>query len=236
MIEPVSSPHSLPVYAQVAERLQRDIAAGRLIDGERLPPERVMAQSLDVSVGTLRKALALLEQKSLLRRVQGSGNYVDAAGMRDTLYAMFRLELPQGGGLPTATVLSVDVLTKPEDLPQFGTSDRATRMRRLRQLDQIEIAVEEIWLDAGAGTLTQDQVFPSLYDTYQRQLGLWISRAEDRVTLGAVPDWANGTFHMRSGVAVGFAERYSWSQDATPVEYSRTWFDPVRAVYVQRIL
>ena len=34
---------TLPLYLQVAELVVRDIAAGRLIDGERLPPEREMA-------------------------------------------------------------------------------------------------------------------------------------------------------------------------------------------------
>ena len=52
---------TLPMFVQVSELLIREIAAGRLIDGERLPPEREMAKSLHVSVGTLRKALAELE-------------------------------------------------------------------------------------------------------------------------------------------------------------------------------
>ncbi|MEC9403613.1 MAG: GntR family transcriptional regulator, partial [Pseudomonadota bacterium] len=33
---------ALPLYVQISELLIRDIAAGRLIDGERLPPERDM--------------------------------------------------------------------------------------------------------------------------------------------------------------------------------------------------
>ncbi len=69
---------ALPKYIQISEMLIRDIAAGRLGDGMRLPPERDMAKSLDISVGTLRKALADLESKGALRRLQGSGNYVQA--------------------------------------------------------------------------------------------------------------------------------------------------------------
>ena len=38
--------------------LIRDIAAGRLSEGERLPPEREMAAELGIAVGTLRQALA----------------------------------------------------------------------------------------------------------------------------------------------------------------------------------
>lgn len=224
-----------PAYARIADALIRDIAAGRLLDGARLPPERDMAGQFDTSVGTLRKALAILEDQALLRRVQGSGNYIDAAGMRDTVYAMFRLELPQGGGLPRATVLSVDTLNKPSDLPAFGTARQATRIRRRRRLDATEIAIEEIWLDADSGRLTQGQITASLYETYRDVLGLWIDRAEDRVTLAALPAWTPADFNGNAGDTVGYIERFTWSEAAEPVEFSRTWYLPDRAVYVQRL-
>ena len=42
----MAHPGSLPLYQQIAELLIRDIAAGPLIDGERLPPERDMAANM----------------------------------------------------------------------------------------------------------------------------------------------------------------------------------------------
>ncbi len=101
-----------------------------------------------ISVGTLRKALADLTAKGLLERRQGSGNYVRAGAAADSVYAFFRLELIEGGGLPTAEVLSVDAMDKPGDLPDFGQSGQAHRIRRLRRLNGIPAALEEIWLDA----------------------------------------------------------------------------------------
>ena len=63
------NPNALPAYVQISELLIRDISGGRLMDGERLPPEREMAKTLSTSVGTLRKALAILVEKKLLERV-----------------------------------------------------------------------------------------------------------------------------------------------------------------------
>ena len=116
----MAQPGSLPLYQQIAELLIRDIAAGRLIDGERLPPERDMAADLKIAVGTLRQALQSLTEKGLLERVQGSGNYVRARSDAASVYALFRLERVQGGGLPTARVLSVDRCPKTPILPPFG--------------------------------------------------------------------------------------------------------------------
>jgi len=138
----------LPKYVQVSERLIREIAAGHLADGTRLPNERTMAQDLDLSVGTLRKALALLTEQGLLVRVQGSGNYIRQRPDVQSVYSFFRLERPNGGGLPTATVLDVTLCPKPKDAPAFGAEAQGWRIRRLRRSDDVPIAVEEIWLDA----------------------------------------------------------------------------------------
>ncbi|WP_170459839.1 GntR family transcriptional regulator [Ruegeria arenilitoris] len=229
------NPNALPIYVQIAELLIRDIAAGRLIDGERLPPERDMAAQLNVSVGTLRKSLAELEKKGMLERIQGSGNYVRETGTQNSVYAMFRLELPEGGGLPRADILSVDHLDKPADLPDFGTSRRGSRVRRMRYLNDTIIAVEEIWLDDSAGLIDRRLLSDSLYRYYQQQLGFWITRAEDRVSVGRLPDWTPANFTRPAGETVGYIERFSWSERPEPVEFSKTWFDPDRATYVQRL-
>ena len=235
MTSPHPSPQALPIYVQIAELLTRDIVSGRLIDGQRLPPEREMAVELGVSVGTLRKALRDMGEKGLIEAVQGSGNYVRAGGDTGSVYAMFRLELLDGGGLPRAKVLSLDVMGKPADLPAFGTSNQATRIRRLRRLNETIMAVEEIWLDGDAGVIDTSVMSESLYATYRKALGLWIQLAEDRVSLAPVPDWAPDAYGPDPGDMVGYIERFSWADRPDAIEFSRTWFDPARAVYVQRL-
>jgi len=235
MYDRQNSPAALPIYIQVSEVLIREIAAGRLTDGARLPPERQLAAQHNVTVRTLRKSLKVLEEKGLLHRIQGSGNYVRSDPQVQSIYSMFRLELIGGGGLPTATFLEITACTKPADLPEFGTSDHGTRMRRLRYLNKVPAAIEEIWLDGDSGAINPDQVSDSLYRYYQMKLGFWISCAEDYVSIANTPDWAPEGFGKRPGDAVGFIERLSWEQKPDAVEYSRTWFDPDIARYVQRL-
>jgi len=226
---------ALPKYVQISELLIRDIAAGRLLDGERLPPERDMANQLGISVGTLRKSLKELTNKGLLERVHGSGNYIRHGNVEASVYAMFRLELLAGGGLPRADILDLETVEKPADLPEFGTSSSGARIRRLRYLNNTIIAVEEIWLDADSGEVRLEAISDSLYHYYQKQLGFWISRAEDRVGIGSVPDWSPRAFPLQPGTVTGYIERLSWSDRPNPVEFSRTWFDTDNALYVQRL-
>jgi GntR family transcriptional regulator len=226
----------LPKHLQVTEMLIREIAAGHIPDGSRLPPERKMAADLNIAVGTLRKALAELEAKHLLERIQGSGNYVRARPVPESIYAFFRLELADGGGLPTARVIDVSRQPKPQDAPAFGDGAIAHRIRRLRYLDSQPIAVEEIWLDGRfISKLDAAELVDSLYFFYKKTLGLVITRITDRVGVGPVPDWAPQAFPLRRGAAAGFIERLGWGQEETAAEFSRTWFHPELARYTIRL-
>ncbi|QFS84849.1 HTH-type transcriptional repressor DasR (plasmid) [Roseivivax sp. THAF40] len=227
---------ALPRYLQVAETLIRDIAAGRLPDGARLPPERDMASEWDISVGTLRKALARLQEAGLLERVQGSGNYVRRASQDLGIYAFFRIEQIAGGGLPTAQLLSVQRRAKDPDMPDFGTSPEGHRIRRLRRIGDIPAVLEEIWLD---GDVTEEirrsELSESLYLYYRNALGVVITRAEDRIGVADVPDWVVPEATFAPGSAAGFIERISQDAGGAPVEYSRTWFDSRHVRYVSRL-
>lgn len=229
-------PGALPVYRQIGALIVREIDAGRLLDGERLDPERSLALSLGTSVGTVRKALKWLEDQGLLERRHGSGNYVRVRGKRATVYAFFRIELLSGGGEPTAELLSAERMAKPVDRPAFGGSKEALRLRRLRRLNDVPAVVEEIWLDGeAAGALGPDDLSDALYQTYQDRLGLWIMRAEDRVSVGSTPDWSPRAFGCHPGEPCGLVERLAFDQNGAPVEFSRSWFDPGVASYVQRL-
>lgn len=231
----MANPSSLPIYIQISEMLIRDIQAGRLLEGERLPPERDMAKGLGISVGTLRKALDDLVAKGLVERRHGSGNYIKSSAEPVGVYAFFRLELIEGGGLPTAEILSVERLDKPQSLPAFGTDSQGYRIRRLRRLGGKPAACEEIWLDAArAPTLRAEQLSESLYAFYKRRLGFWVTRAEDRIGVADLPDWGVG-LSRAPGAACGYVERVSWDQHGQSVEASRTWFDPDVATYVSRL-
>ena len=119
-MKPSNKQTRLPLYVQVSELLHREIAAGHWVPGERLPTECQLAQDLDVAVGTLRKALKVLEDDGLLERRQGSGTYVRKPPEGGAVYQFFRLELLKGGGMPRAVTQSVDLIESEEVAEKFG--------------------------------------------------------------------------------------------------------------------
>lgn len=225
----------MPLHLQISAMLLREIQAGVLIDGEKLAPERQMAAQLNISVGTLRKALLDLDEKGMLKRIHGSGNYVNHRVEAENIYALFRLELISGTGDPTAKMLDIDRVAKTADMPDYGQSDSAFRFRRVRMLGDVPAALEEIWLDASyAQSINHSAVSDSMYVYYKEQLGFWITRAEDRVSVAPKPDWAPINWPPTSSHCFGYVERLSRDQRGQIAEFSRTWFDPNTVRFVSR--
>jgi GntR family transcriptional regulator, transcriptional repressor for pyruvate dehydrogenase complex len=61
------------IFQDVVEQIQETILAGKLKPGEMLPPERELKEMLQVSRGTLREALRVLEHKGLIEIKLGVG-------------------------------------------------------------------------------------------------------------------------------------------------------------------
>src|SRR5881396_985540 len=63
-------------YEQIAERLAADIRSGLLAPGERLPSERDLARTLEVSRASVREALASLQLQGVVETRHGAGTFV----------------------------------------------------------------------------------------------------------------------------------------------------------------
>jgi GntR family transcriptional regulator, phosphonate transport system regulatory protein len=67
------------LWRRIADDLERDIAGGAHAAGERLPGEVAIAGRFGVNRHTVRRALAELAERGLVRAERGSGTYVEAA-------------------------------------------------------------------------------------------------------------------------------------------------------------
>lgn len=233
-----SNEQQLPLYKKICELLHREISAGHWLPGERLPVESKLAENLGVAIGTLRKALAQLETEGLLERRQGSGTYVKRAPSGNAIYQFFHLELPDGGGAPTAETLAVHNVTNAQLASQLDVDYLNTKfweISRVRFLNKRPVAVETIWIDdRHSSLLNVGDLHESLYIHYRENFGFWIDRVEDKVDCAAAPLWATQQLGLKKGAVLGRVERKSWSNKGRLEEFSCTWFDPQQCRYIAR--
>lgn len=63
-------------YEKVIQYIYDQIKEGKLVLGSRLPTERAIAEELDIGRNSIREAMSTLSGMGIIRRVQGSGNYI----------------------------------------------------------------------------------------------------------------------------------------------------------------
>ena len=68
-----------PLFQQILAALERAIRDGGLKAGERLPPQRALAQKLGVSVGTVTRAYEEADRRGLTLGQVGRGTYIARA-------------------------------------------------------------------------------------------------------------------------------------------------------------
>ena len=82
--QPKLDPGSGPIYARIVAALERDVRLGAVDGGARLPPQRSLADHLNVSVGTVTKAYLEAERRGLVHAHVGRGTFVSLAGGQRT--------------------------------------------------------------------------------------------------------------------------------------------------------
>lgn len=70
-----------PLYLMLAQQLENDIGAGILLPGTKLPPQRELADFLEVNLSTVSRAFKLCSDKGLLTGSVGDGTYVSYSSL-----------------------------------------------------------------------------------------------------------------------------------------------------------
>ncbi len=117
----------MALWRQVADGIERGIADGAFAAGEKLPGETEIAETYRVNRHTVRRALATLAERGLVRAERGSGTYVEAQRLAYPLRSRTRFSeiVGAGGREPRGQLIdaSEDIATR-ELARQLGLEDR----------------------------------------------------------------------------------------------------------------
>jgi len=99
---------------EIVDILQRQIISGSIAPGDKLPPERELAESFNVNRTTVREALRKLEHLELIDVRHGDGlyvkNYLESSNF-DLIKTVCRLD---AGGKPLCDILEVRRIIVPQ--------------------------------------------------------------------------------------------------------------------------
>ena len=66
----------LPIYTQIVNQVQAQVAGGNIKPGDQLPTVRALAEELRVNFNTVARAYRILDEARIISTQQGRGTYI----------------------------------------------------------------------------------------------------------------------------------------------------------------
>jgi GntR family transcriptional regulator len=231
------SPRYRPLYQQVYDFLVKQIVAGEWGPGESLPSEQALAGRLNVSQGTVRKALDALAADSLIDRRQGKGTYVAEHTQERALFRFFRMARPGGArAVPTSAGETLKRrAARAADVArlQLPAGAEVYEVNRVRLIDGVPAVLEKNVLPAALfpGLERHAPLPNALYALYQRVYGVNIVSAEEELRADAARKDDCRRLGLAPGAPLLHIDRVALSLEGARVEWRTSRCDTTRFVY-----
>src|SRR3982075_838255 len=227
------------LWRQVADGIERAIASGSFAAGEKLHGQVEIAESYRVNRHTVRRALATLAERGLVRAERGSGTYVEAQRIAYPLRSRTRFSeiVGAGGGEPRGQLIGASEQLATRELARqlaVKTGAALIRIEALRLADRTPICVGTTWLAAGR--------FPDAGRIYESARSMTkvlahygvrdYRRASTRVTAAIVDASDAARLDLALGRPVLVVDSTDVDAEGKPLLTTRARFAPERVEFV----
>ncbi len=217
---------SIPLYMQIKDLLIARVTEGEWTPGDIIPSEMQLARELNVSQGTVRKAITELVENNVLVRRQGRGTFVATHDVDRALFHFFHIVNDCGTKiLPECRTLSCRrkrASRQEASKLKLSSGAQVVCIERIRNLDNQPTIIETIILPTelfgDLGKRQASNLPNTLYELYETQFGITIHRAEEQLRAVAAADHDASLLGLEAGTPLLEIERTALTLDGTPVE------------------
>jgi GntR family transcriptional regulator, phosphonate transport system regulatory protein len=167
------------LWRRVADEIERAIAVGHVQPGMKLPGEVEIAERFGVNRHTVRRAIAALTERGLIRAERGSGTYVEARRLPYPIrkHTRFSENVGASGRAASGRLIASAADKADADLAkrlQVKIGAPLIRLELLRQADRVPISTSTTWLSA--------KRFPDVAAVYASARSMTKTLAHYRIT------------------------------------------------------
>ena len=120
------------IFEDIVRQIRRLIKKGRLKAGDKLPPERDLAQAFKVSRASVREAIRVLEAAGLVKTHVGDGTYVETGSVENLVKPL--ATVVAGGRESLMEIFAVRKMFEPELAflaAERATTDEVSELKRI---------------------------------------------------------------------------------------------------------
>lgn len=225
-LQPLDEASTLPLYQQLQRKLRLAIENRVLGADDALPPERDLAEELNVSRITVRKAIDGLVEEGLLIRKQGSGTFVTNRVEKNfAKLTSFSEDMRARGRKPRSVWLdrAAGTVTPGESLTlRSSPGTPVYRFSRIRYADDAPMAIEYATVLADC-LPSVESVETSLYEALERT-GNRPVRALQRLRAVLLTAEQAQLLKAQEKDAGLLVERVGFLKDGRAVEFSQSYY------------
>tara|TARA_Y100000385_G_scaffold73815_1_gene74473 strand:+ start:119 stop:820 length:702 start_codon:yes stop_codon:yes gene_type:complete len=211
-----------PLYEEIKETLIARLASDQWRPGELLPSELKLAETFEVSQGTVRRALDELVSQGLLARHQGRGTAVT----KHTPFGFFHLFRDDGAReLPESKTLriSVNAASRSErDALELGPAKKVIRITRVRYLNLDPKIFETIVLPkelfSPIAKMDARNLPNTVYNFYEREFGIPVVGKRERLRACSASQLEARYLSIDVGTSLLEIECLAYSHRRQPIE------------------
>ncbi|MBN1318830.1 MAG: GntR family transcriptional regulator [Anaerolineales bacterium] len=222
----VSRNSPLPLYHQLLELLEKELAAGKYPPGSKFPSESELIGRFGVSRATVRRALRELELHGLVNRVQGQGTFVRSQRIEQELTALtgFVEDMLEINYRPSARVIKIEQVNLDNQVSQMldlPSGSPATYIERVRLANSVPLSFDVTWLPNPIGEqIAQENLvlFP-IFSLLEDRLDIQLDHATYRIESVLAQKRVAQYLEIKSGAPILAIERTAFSTDGKPVDH-----------------
>ena len=218
-----------PIFLRLRDQIAADIARNVWVPGESISTEAEFAAKHELSLGTVRRALDLLEGEGMVERIRGSGTFVRRPDFETAFIRFIRYYGSAGDRRKPHSILldRASLIGPPEvtEALQLKENSQVIRLLRQRIHEEIPVLIEEIWLEKTRflPVLEMEENRPRLlYPIYERLCGAVVAYTEETITIGVSETSDIDHLGLAEGAPVVLIDRLALGYDDVPIEWRRS--------------
>ena len=213
----------VPLYHQLAEQLTAAVTNGTLKPGDPFENELALAERLDLSRPTVRRAIAELVSRGLLVRRRGIGTTVanKVIHRREELTSLYE-DLARSGRMPVTRVLHFDPAAHNDaaaEILEVPAGEPLVLIERLRSADGVPMAILTNWLPPAYATLNPDELAERGLYAILRDRGVRPVVAHQTIGARKPNPTERKLLELVKGDPLLTMKRRAYDANGTPVEY-----------------
>lgn len=219
-----------PLYLQLAEAIKQKISSNVWKIGMMIPSENELSRELEVSVGTVKKALGLLVQEGVLFRRQGKGTFVATPDFSKSFSRFFRYGQTGdlSGDSPGSVILDMTVIKADPQIAEIlhlAADTDVLKIKRVRTLQNTPFSIEELFLPYERFKGMDKSLIENklLYPIYNEKFSTPIIWADEYLQPGIADQETAQALGIEIGAPVMCVERLAHTYEDIPVEWRRSY-------------